>query len=524
MSLLQVFEGMRKKSFKSFLFFFLIVSLSGIHPAYGFDGSDTEIPRIEQMALANTSALKPNEPIAIILKTSDDKNWVKIEGTLNIGYSYKLLPGRNTPPNCSTVTTAFSKLEAIEIASLRSTTSNARKSQTFWLVGYLPAKKELVSNCAEYRDLTQSPVVIVNSTAFKSVTPKGSTTPFITGGVYLPKLTDESGRSAPTVITQRMQESQFLPGTYNFAPTISCLSYADSVSFKSKNQSALDQFELEAKATRELTNTEGIEIADQALNLLRQVNLWLEFGATPSMDALKAVPTCGIPNSTSSLLKAVNEARTKIKASNTLVLKTNLLKRCEIYQGKYLDLEKRVIAAREQFKTSKMSDSFQRFSYSSLRVDCASNSTTDLLLTSRESAFKESEQTFNTLEQQALYQVVCEPFNLRLKSLEKSYTKANLKFSGSRYEKYFQTQNFAETYTACGITPLDTNAIQIMTADLEAFITQFSIRLDEAEKLLKAKKLTFTLTCSKGASQKLVTNKIGQCPKGFIRTYQPATT
>jgi hypothetical protein len=242
------------------------------------------------------------------------------------------------------------------------------------------------------------------------------------------------------------------------------------------------------------------------------------------MDALKAVPTCGLPNSTSSLLKAVNEARTKIKVSNTLVLRTNLLKRCEIYQGKYLDLEKRVLAAREQFKTSKMSDSFQRFSYSSLRVDCASNSTTDLLLTSRESAFKESEQTFNTLEQQALYQVVCEPFNLRLKSLEKSYTKANLKFSGSRYEKYFQTRNFAETYTACGITPLDTNAIQIMTADLEAFITQFSIRLDEAEKLLKAKKLTFTLTCSKGASQKLVTNKTGQCPKGFIRTYQPATT
>jgi hypothetical protein len=356
------------------------------------------------------------------------------------------------------------------------------------------------------------------------VTPKGSSTPLITGGVFAPKLTDESGRSAPTAITQRMQESQFLPGAYNFAPTISCLSYADSVSFKLKNQIALDQFELEAKAARELANTEGIEIADQALNLLRQVNLWLEFGATPSMDALKAVPTCGLPNSTSSLLKAVNEARTKIKVSNTLVLRTNLLKRCEIYQGKYLDLEKRVIAAREQFKTSKMSDSFQRFSYSSLRVDCASNSTTDLLLTSRESAFKESEQTLNTLEQEALYQVVCEPFNVRLKSLEKSYTKANLKFSGSRYEKYFQTQNFAETYTACGINPLDTNAIQVMTADLEAFITQFSIRLDEAEKLLKAKKLTFNLTCSKGASQKLVTNKTGQCPKGFIRTYQPATT
>jgi hypothetical protein len=115
----------------------------GIVLSYAFDGSDTDVPRIEQMSLANTSVLKPNDPIAIVLKTSDDKNWVKLGGTLNIGYSYRLIPGRNTPPNCSTVTTAFSKLEAIEILSMRTTAANARKSQVFWLVGHLPAKKEL---------------------------------------------------------------------------------------------------------------------------------------------------------------------------------------------------------------------------------------------------------------------------------------------------------------------------------------------------------------------------------------------
>jgi hypothetical protein len=258
-----------------------------------------------------------------------------------------------------------------------------------------------------------------------------------------------------------MQESQFLPGVYNFAPTVSCQTYADSVNFRTKNQSALDQFELEAKAARDLGNTEGNEVADQVFSLLRQVNLWVEFAANPNIDTLKAVPSCAVASSTSSLLKAVNEARTKIKASNSLVLKSNLLKRCEIYQGRYLEL----------FKTSKMSDGFARFSYSNLRVDCASSSTTDVLLTSRESALQLSEQAFSTLEQEALYQVVCEPFNLRLKSLIKDYTKANLKFSGSRYEKSFPSQNFAETYTACGLSPLDTDAIQIMTADLEAFIT-----------------------------------------------------
>jgi hypothetical protein len=506
------------------LIFSLSLTLLGMPSVHGFDGSDTEIPRIEEMSLVNKTALKANERIAILLKTSDDKNWVKLGGTLNIGYSYKLIPGRNTPPNCSTVTTAFSKLEAIEILSLRTTAANARKSQVFWLVGHLPAKKELVSNCAEYRDLTQAPVVVVNSTSFKSTTPRGSSTPIITGGIFLPQLTDESGRSAPTAITQRMQESQFLPGVYNFAPTTSCLPYADSVNFRTKNQSALDQFESEAKAARDLGNTEGNEVADQVFSLLRQVNLWVEFAANPNIDTLKAVPSCAVANSTSALLKAVNEARTKIKASNSLVLKANLLKRCEVYQGRYLELERKVLAAREQFKTSKMRDGFARFSYSNLRVDCASSSTTDTLLTSRESDMQLSEQAFNTLEQEALNQVVCEPFNLRLKSLIKDYTKANLKFSGSRYEKSFPSQNFAETYTACGLSPLDTDAIQIMTADLEAFITQFSIELDEAERLFKAKKITFKVTCSKGASKKLITNKTGQCPKGFVRNYPPSAT
>ncbi len=236
-----------KKNVCGLLIFSLALTLPGMYSVHGFDGSDSEIPRIEEMSLVNKTALKANERIAILLKTSDDKNWVKLGGTLNIGYSYKLIPGRNTPPNCSTVTTAFSKLEAIEILALRTTAANARKSQVFWLVGHLPAKKELVSNCTEYRDLTQAPVVVVNSTSFKSTTPRGSTTPIITGGIFLPQLIDESGRSVATVATQRMQESQFLPGVYNFAPTISCQTYADSVNFRTKNQSALDQFELEAK-------------------------------------------------------------------------------------------------------------------------------------------------------------------------------------------------------------------------------------------------------------------------------------
>lgn len=489
--------------------------LGGIVPSYAFDGSDTEVPRIEQMSLANTNSPKPNEPVAIVLKTSDDKNWIRIDGTLSIGFSYRLLPGRNTPPNCSNATTAFSKLEAIEIPSLRTTLSNARKSQTFWLVGYLPAKKNLVSNCAEYRDLTQAPVVVVNSNAFKSSTPKGSSVPIITGGIFTPRLVDESGRSEPSAITQRLQESQFLPGNYNYEATFSCQRYADSFSFRVKNQSALDQFELEAKVARDLGNAEGIDIATQATGLLRQVDSWVEFAKSPSFDSLKVVPTCAIPSSTNTLIKAINEAKLKLKASNSIALKSNLLKRCEIFQGKYLELETKVLAARDMFKKTKMSDGFLRISYRNLKVDCASSSVSEPLLSSRDVAFQVVEQDFNDLEQKALSQLVCKPLNLRLNSFEKNYEKAYKKFSGSKYQKFFEPQDFSETYGACSLSPLNTEDIEIMTADFETFDALFSINLEKAEKLFKARKLTFNLTCSKGGKSKLVTNNSGECPSGF---------
>ena len=498
--------------------------LSGVAPSFAFDGSDSEVPRIEQMSLVNPNSPKPNEPIAILLKTSDDKNWVKIDGPLAIGFSYRLLPGRNTPPNCSTVTTSFTKLEAVEIASQRITASNSRKNQTFWLVGYLPAKKELVSNCTEYRDLKQAPVVVVNSMAFKSVTPKGSSTPIITGGIYAPKLTDESGRSELSVVTQRLQESQFLPGNYDYEPTYSCQTYVESNSFRIKNKSALDQFELEAKAARDLGNVEGIELAAQVTSLLRQVDSWTEFANSPSFDSLKAVPACAIPSSTNTLIKAVNEEKIKLKASNGTAFKLNLLKRCEIFQGKYLELETKILAARDRFKKTKMNDAFLRLSYRNLKVDCASSSATELLLSSREQAFKLIEDEFTSLEQEALIKLVCKPFNEAFKPFEKSYTKATTKFADSRYQKFFEPQNFEETYSACSTSPLDAEAIDAMTAEFEASLALFSLKLGEAEKLLKAKKLTFNLTCSKGDNRKLISNNIGKCPKGYKRIYLPSST
>ena len=493
----------------------LLLSVSGTNPVHGFDGSDSEIPRIEQLSLANTSAIKPNEPIAILLKTSDDKNWVKIDGTLNIGFSYRLIPGRNTPPNCATVTTTFSKLEAIEIISARTTGANARKSQTFWLVGFLPAKKDLVSNCAEYRDLTQPPVVIVNSTNFKTLTPKGSTIPIVTGGVYVPRLVDESGRFAQTTLTQRLQEFQFFPGVYNYVATYPCLTYSEGASFREKNRNALDQFEAEVKVTRDLENSEGIELSNQAIKLMRQADFWGEFAVSPTIETLKLVPTCEAPNTTSAILKTLNETRAKIKISNGLVLKSNLLKRCELFQGRYLELEKNVLAARDRYKKSTMNDPFLRFSYSSLRIDCASTSITDVVLTAREASLSQSELELSELHQRALSQVICEPLEVRLSKLSNAYRQAALKYSGSRYEKAFPATDLQGLLSACNSTPLVSEAIELMELDFDSFATIFSINLVEADQVYKSKKLRFRITCVKGSKTIILTNSTGKCLKGY---------
>jgi hypothetical protein len=46
-------------------------------------------------------------------------------------------------------------------------------------------------------------------------------------------------------------------------------------------------------------------------------------------------------------------------------------------------------------------------------------------------------------------------------------SKANLKFSGSRFERYFKPQNFPERYAACTLTPLNIEVAEIMTTDFE---------------------------------------------------------
>jgi hypothetical protein len=490
---------------------------SGLYPVNAFDGSDIEIPRIEQMMLANTIPVKPSEPVAIILKTSDDKNWVKLEGTLNIGFSYRLIPGRNTPPNCSTVTTSFSKLEAIEIASERSTTVAGRRNQTFWLVGYLPAKKDLVSNCIEYRDFNQSPIVVLNANGFRSITPRGSNISIITGGVYTPKLVDESGRAAQSTLTTRVQEFQFLPGTYTYPPTQFCLSHNESVFFREKNKNALSQLDSEVVTARDLGNPEGVELSALALQEMKQIDSWGAFSLSPSLNSLKAIPACASPNSSNNLLKVLNDLRLKIKTSNEAIKKNNLKNRCEVYRTKYLDLESKVLLSRERYRGTAIGSDFSRFSVSRLNIDCSSPSITDSLVAIREIALVESETELINLNQRALREVICNPFELRLQKFASNYRKLILKYKGSRFEDSFPQKSLESLFSPCLLQPLTLSQLELMQLEFDQFLILLDIKRDVAERAYKAGKVTFNFNCKKGSIAKFFSNKTGECPSGWRR-------
>lgn len=493
----------------------ILFLISSLDPLNAFDGTDIEIPRIEQMFLASTIPVKPSEPIAIVLKTSDDKNWVKLEGTLNIGFSFRLIPGRATPPNCSTVTTSFSKLEAIEISSERITSTTGRKGQTFWLVGFLPAKKELVGNCTEYRDFTQSPIVVLNATGFRSSTPRGSTGQVISGGVYTPKITDESGRFAQTALTARLQEFQFLPGTYTYAPTLFCLSHSESSSFREKNKSSLEQLEFELGIARDLGNREGVDISEQVLKSIKEVDSWTEFVTTPTIKTLKVVPVCATPNSPGNLVKVLAELRGKIKLSNEATKMSNLITRCELFQERYFELESNALLARARYTKTKMQNAFLKFSYSTLKIDCTSSSLTDSLLTNREILLSQSEAELVTLNQSALREVVCMPFQMRIQKFASTYATLNLKYKGSRFERVFPPKDFGSLFSACKSEPLTVPELELMQLEFDQLSTLVSIDIEIAERAYTKKQLKFNINCLKSNTAKSLTNNTGICPKGW---------
>lgn len=493
--------------------------LSITSSATAFDGSDAEVPRIEQMTIMNPSPLRGSEPIAIRIKVSDDKNWVRLEGTLNLGFSYRLISGKNVPPNCANVTTTFSKLEAIEIASLRTGLEIGRKTQTFWLVGFLPAKGALLSNCAEYRDFKSPPAVLLNATSFKSVTPRGSTIPVISGGIYTPRIIDESGRSAPSIQTSSLQEYNFLPVDYEFATNNFCFTALDSSTFRDKNAVAISQYAAELKIAQELANPDISSLNKDLEDQLATIDSWTKFISNPSVELLKGMSKCSLAGSTNTLIKAMSDVKTKLKTSNSVIVKTNTKARCEIFAGRYAAFETSLNSAKVKYAKTVSKDAFGAIKYASAKVDCNSSSLTSLILDSREKILQEAESAFVIAERVAFMDIACKPLQSQITKFKAIYMKAISKYSGSKYFNSLPKFDFVTLENLCKESTMDYETIEIAADQFSADIEYFDLMLQEADALYKRGKVKFNLSCQKGSLVKSVKNSSGKCPTGYkLRT------
>ncbi len=494
---------------------FFTVLLFGTPSALAFDGSDAEVPRIEQMALINPTPLKGGEPIAVRIKVSDDKNWVRLDGTLNVGFSYRLLPGKNVPPNCANVTTAFSKLEAIEIASLRTGQETGRKTQTFWLVGFLPAKGTLVSNCAEYRDFKVSPAVLLNATSFKSVTPRGSTTPVISGGIFTPRIIDESGRVAQSAQTALLQEFNFVPVDYEFTTNNFCFTASDGLTFRDKNAVAISQYVAELKIAQELSNLEIASLNKPLEDQLSAIDGWTKFISSPSIDLLKGVAKCPLVGNSSSLIKTMTDVKTKLKTTNAVIVKANTKARCEIFTGRYAAFETLLNSAKVKFAKTVSKDAFSAIKYTSAKVDCNSSSLTTLILDSREKILQEAESALVIAERVAFMDIACKPLQSQITKFKAIYMKAISKYSGSKYFNSLPKFDFVTLENLCNESTMDYETIEIAADQFGADVEYFDLMLQEADALYKRGKVKFNFPCQKGSVVKVVKNTSGKCPTGF---------
>ena len=206
----------------------IVVGLTSmcIPRAIAFDGTDSEPPRVISMRLLSEQASGSNDLVMVEVITQDDKNWVKVTGTTQVGYSFAI-KNNNVAPNCAVGTTAFSRLEVIEDERARSSPNLNPKKQRFLLIGFLPKPKILPTNCPEYRNLDVAPSVVLNSTVFPFTQNKTTGVKTYTNSILTPAIQDEAGRNTSGTIS-----GGIAPGNLSFAKqNISeenkfCVSYA----------------------------------------------------------------------------------------------------------------------------------------------------------------------------------------------------------------------------------------------------------------------------------------------------------
>jgi hypothetical protein len=515
-SFLALFLG--KKFFASTAVVATAISLvQPVSPVLAFDSRDAMPPVLASMKLVNPEKVTGTAPIAIEVVVTDDKNWSKIDGTLNIGFSYQLKPGLNLPPNCLTVTRSFNTLEVIENMQARKQETDGATRQVFWLVGFLPAPKPLVGSCSEYRDFNLAPVIVINSSNFTSRTVRGSTIAQVIGGVYSPRISDESGRTKPQSLNTMMVESTFIPQKLDYQVSQFCLPYLTSGAFRKSGATAIKNYESEVEISSQLGVEENRPRGTAEL-IKGQMLQWENFESTFDYNSLKSLPLCPTSLTSASISKAYADDLKAVKDFNTLVKKDNALKFCTSLSSQLASFTEEVTIAKTEFAQTTLISSFRAINMTLFKVDCASSNNTIEKLSEKQALLDSTKKLFSENLTKAQLELTCGMIREGLPKLDMALTQAKSKFKGSLYDKLWPVLPSEDLLSFCGETTFSYESAKIKLSDFVALDLKVKALVKEADTALRKRTLKFKITCTKGKTVKKLTVTNPVCPSGYRRS------
>ena len=479
-------------------------------PLYAFDGTDIASPSIISFKLLSSPPTVQNERIAFEVLTQDDKNWVKINGTPQIGYSY-VVSNLNAAPNCSNITTSFSKLEVVEDALYRNQNSNGNTKQRFFLIGFAPKPKPLIGNCPEYRNFNVRPAVALNTSQFITTTNKSTKEVITSSNLLLPIITDESGRSstagkASSIAAENISYIGQQPGiSRQFCIPASLLPKINSsvASVRAK------YFELTAKAL----DSEITYESDSLLDLFElQSNYWDTLTKDFNISNFEKIESCEEPVTAQQIITAY---QAKINSLDSLL--KNLEKQKLIEECNGLSNSAQLNIDLSNIITSLGAKSKEALEYITVTKNIKLSDCSKISSKQFETSLSQLKLSNDTLtqNQNIILPELCDILNTKRVKYLNTLGLINLRYKSTLELSQFTKKIENIDYSECNPNMVVSDFVNISKLAL-FLITEVNSFINQVINLEKQKKILITIGCKMGS--KIITRKglSPTCPNKYL--------
>ena len=488
-------------------FLFLLVNFS--FPAYSFDGSDTQPPNVVSMKLVTSPPSMQNEQIAIEVITQDDKNWVKLTGKPQLGYSFAVT-NNNAAPNCSTVTNVFSTLEVIEDDGYRAKSTNTNKTQRFFLIGFIPKPKAVPGNCPEYRNLAAAPVVALNTGSFISVVDKNTKIKTLQSNILTPAIQDESGRSKNSSPYAGLSASSLTFANQNVGITSQfCINAAQLP----KNNASIASIQSKyIEQTVKALNANATFEPDPIINFYQdQVSVWGELMTEFSEKTLKKLNSCSTPLTTSQIIGSYQGTNKFIENAIASATKNQLLQDCQATNADLQGLVEVGVLLRNIKAISPEQTNLSNKIRSLRLLDCAKVNS---------KALSDSKQLTVELrgilepESKKIIEEFCQDRNSKLEKYDALLKALKFRFNSTNDLLEWEATNANLKFDKCD--PLITSKELVTYLEsTNKLIISINELLMKLQKLEKAKEIKWTIRCKFKGKTVVRSGKPPKCPSGY---------